>query len=389
MGTVLLDEDYARILESLPAFPFGFLIRPNLKDAKKQKTQFFETQTPPIFSYPRAERFDVSSYLLKLQIAKKQIQALTGNPIIHSWYIKKLEELELRANLIEAIQTHDAKRLTKISTQLYGTPTCSLQSFADELSNRQTGRQNHVHNKKIDAENLKKRFEKKLQELGLTDWSVSLSRGMTIKLKHGHAKNAPRILIPKRLLVSRNRAKRLLIHEIEVHALRTDNGRKSNLTILGRGLPFYTKTEEGLAMYMTHKKLPNQKEQIPGFWDAWAVCLALNGNFATTFETLQKAKQEQFEKTGCEHPEEKARDAAWRLCLRTYRGITDTSQKNVAFVQGHIYRDGFLEIEAAVKKDPGVLEKLFVGNVGLGNLGEISSLCHCEPSHAGRSNLHE
>jgi hypothetical protein len=374
--THYLDAECLAILEAIPPFPFSQIVRPKMTEANQEKKKFLATGQPPHFSYPRAECFDVVGYLLALDKAKKQLQAIQIHPIIKDWYFEKISELQLRAKLIACIQKKDDDHVTALSIKLYGEPLCSLHALSKEFTqSRATSKRAHIHRKKVDASALKHLIEKRLADHHLTDWTVALTNGLTLKLKHGKSKTKPRILIPKKILVSHKRAQRLLVHEIDIHAKRTENGRKSAIALFGRGLPHYLKTEEGLAVYAQHQAFPHSKNRIPGFFDAWAVCLARSEDFQQTFETLKKAKQKMFEDHHLKDSEKRAEDAAWRICLRTYRGISHPNKKGLAFVQGHIYRDGYLEIAKAVQKEgPEILEKLMVGNVGLGNLEDISHM---------------
>jgi len=213
-----------------------------------------------------------------------------------------------------------------------------------------------------------------LEHYGMTMWEVEMRARSSVKISHRVFYN-PRIQIPKKLQISRARAARLLTHEIEVHALRTYNGMQKPLYLLWRGLDRYLPTDEGLAMYYQQQISSSERRHAPGFWDAWTTLLTQRGNFAETFETIASARTKLAEAMGASTPEATGKDAAWRLCVRAYRGIRDPSKRGVGFLRDHVYRSGFNMIERAVEEGGSeILQRLFVGKVGLHHLDKLERL---------------
>ena len=83
--------------------------------------------------------------------------------------------------------------------------------------------------------------------------------------------------------------KRLIVHEIGTHALRTENGLLQKLSIFKNGFPGYLGTEEGLAAYnefrsgvMSNSILRNYAGRVI------AVHTAEKSDFTTTYKELRK-----------------------------------------------------------------------------------------------------
>jgi hypothetical protein len=115
-----------------------------------------------------------------------------------------------------------------------------------------------------------------------------------------------------------------LNHEIQTHLLRNLNQQKQGWVLTVEGAQNVLRTEEGLAVL--HGRLAQPAAQ---FWRPaayyLAVDLSLRYSFAEVFQQLL-----QF---GID------REFAWRLCLRTKRGISDTSvpgamTKDVCYLEG-------------------------------------------------------
>jgi hypothetical protein len=137
------------------------------------------------------------------------------------------------------------------------------------------------------------------------------------------------------------------------------NALNGPLHILRRGLTGYATTEEGLALYCQQHHSGHAWKRSPGFWNAYACALAQETGFATTYQELKAQRG----------PKE-----AWRLCLRVYRGITDTSQSGVGFFRDQIYRAGYEEIKKAIAHDDQLFPKLFAGHFGLADLAALEQL---------------
>jgi hypothetical protein len=370
------DEELFRAMSELPVLPFYGLVKQNKEDLEEKKQTFIKTGESPTFSYSRADAYNVSAYLDALTIFETKIPDLSDHQTLIELYQRKCVELRKRAQLIEAIQHQNGQLVTSLSKELFTTP----KQNADELENEFKAMLKDAdtffeHTKPIDSKKFLAYAKKLLSYYKLNNWRVELYKGSSVKINHGSTTLNPIIRIPKQLQISKSRAARLLTHEIEIHALRTQNGIESPLHLLRKGLDGYLLTEEGLASYFQQQVSAKPRKYASGFWDAWTVALTQTGNFQQTFTTIFNAKLALAEKANKDNALQIAQDAAWRLCLRVYRGIANTNQTGVGFMRDHIYRSGYLEIKEAIEtQGKQIIPTLFAGNMGLHHIQKMQKL---------------
>lgn len=355
-----LDHELYEILLTLPKLPFLRMVRQDRRALNASRKQFFTDQATPTFVYPKALAFDANGYLEKLANAQKQIASTTAVEPLKALYQNKCEELRLRATCILAMQNGDDRTVTDCAKVMFGTPSQSLKTLQTELANRtqQTG---HTHAKKIEAELFASLTRRVLDHYGLTDWRIKIVRRSNIQIGHNTKGRPPLVRIPANLSVSKVRAIRLLVHEIEIHALRTANGVQSPLNLLAIGCAGYIRTDEGLAMlYQDIKATKVHSLHMSGFWEAYTAALSAELSFTETFDELTQTI---------------SKESAWRLCVRAYRGIQHPSQQGLGFFRDHLYRSGRLAIESAIaEQGEQILPLLFAGKAGLSDLPILQAL---------------
>jgi hypothetical protein len=373
-----LDSEAYKLLLTLPKLPFGRLIRPDHTSVTKAKAAFLSEGTLPSFTYSKAKAFDTESYRKKLYIVKGEIEALNLEETVKGLYLSKLTEIGVRLSIVEAIKKGDDEAVTKASLELFGlpaSPALTLQKeFEAQLSRAEKGHL-HLHAPRIGTSAFVNMVQATLDHYGLTNWRIKLYPRSSIRVGHAKRGRPPVIRIPKNLSLTKRRARRLLTHEIEVHALRTDNGEQSPLHLLGRGLAGYLKTEEGLAVWYQHLVSRKSIEHVPGFWEAWTAALLLENGFSETFHILKEARTKLAVLMGDHHAEAKGESAAWNLLMRFSRGITAPKEKGIGFFKDHIYRDGFLRVDALHKAEgQEALNQLFLGNFDINDLPVLQKL---------------
>lgn len=371
------DRKAFSLLSSLPHNPYLRCIKTRNEDGLAAFNAFQRTGKVPTFSYPIADTFDVEVYRAALLRVREEIAMIHDmHPIVHGWYTEKLDEMGLRADLVESIQKKDDHGVTHISEQLFGVcdiqPTALEKQFEQFIAIHTPG----TPTRNVTAQHIHEAVTRILQHYGMKEWDVSFTDAHTFRIKHGHAHTLPRIQIPKNITITKSRAIRLLAHEIEGHALRTDNGRKSPYALLGRGLARYLQTEEGIALYAQRQYHPKRLMQPSGFWNIWAVSLAKHTRFSTTFHTLATAKARVYVKQNLDEHQAKikAERFAWQLCMRTYRGIHNPEQGQVAFMRDHIYYQGFHAINTFMKATPEKQALLYAGNLDTRHLADVQQL---------------
>lgn len=356
-----LDEELYQLLLTLPRFPFLSLVRQDKKVLHESKRAFIKNGRLPIFSYSKAATFDATGYLKKLTAVEANIgEQKVAAPLL-SLYLKKCTELRARAELVLAIQTKNDEEVTRLAKVIFGTPSFTAQELQAER-NQRTTKKSFIHKAKVDGEMFASMTRTMLDHYGLTDWRIKVLKRLAIQIGHGKRGRTPMVRIPRNMLVSKQRAIRLLTHEIEVHALRTANGAKSPLHLLERGCAGYIKTDEGLAMYFQEVMLADESPKIihAGYLEAYTVALTEQHDFAGVFKEL------------CQVTTAKK---AWRLCVRAYRGITMPTKAGLGFYRDHVYRSGFMAVQAAHRAGGlKFFDAVFSGNISVDDLPVLTEL---------------
>lgn len=355
-----LDHHLYKELLALPKLPFLRMVRQDRRLLARARKAFFLTGTPPTFFYPKVDGFDVEAYLAQLASVETRIRRSAAPRPLKTLYHKKCAELRLRAKCIQAIQQNDDRATTRYAKKMFGTPKESLRALRAEAAAR-AHTHGYTHQKRIDATAFARMARLVLDHYGLNDWRIKIVRRSSIQIGGGKRGRTPVIRIPASLMVSAARATRLLVHEIEVHALRAANGTNSPLHLLGHGCAGYIRTDEGLAMYYQDTKAAKVRSvHLSGFWEAYTAALSAKRTFKDTFTELRQHL---------------GQDAAWRLCVRAYRGIRHPDKPGLGFFRDHLYRTGRMDVERAVKRrGEGVLPMLFAGKVGLSDLATLQAL---------------
>ena len=371
-----IDEEAYEALSSLPANPFHRYIEHDSRRAAFEQQEFETNGHTPLFTYREASKLDVAHYLARLQTIEEQLPKLCHHePIVEDLYRGKIDELRIRAALVKAVQAQDDESVTALSEQLFSPPVQTREELEKELSTMiAADKPLFVHKKTVSRDLFLLMLQTILSHYEMTDWRIGSTKGLSVRLKHGHPNKQALVLVPDAFQISKNRAIELLTHEIEVHALRTHNGRLSPFLLLGRGLDRYIDTEEGLAIHMQRKWKTSETSHLPGFWDAYATVLTMEYSFKEVYETLRIARTTLARKAGHIEPERVGRNAAWRLCMRAYRGIHQTSKKGVGYRRDHIYRSGLLRMRHALAQDPLLIDTLFQGNMGLQHVERVKQL---------------
>ncbi|MFA6017635.1 MAG: tyrosine/phenylalanine carboxypeptidase domain-containing protein [Patescibacteria group bacterium] len=371
-----LDALLFQTLNTLPSFPFARLVRPDRKSAQAAKAAFFENRTLPQLSYSVANNFDCAQYLRSLDTVASTIESLKALNTVHLLYKEKINELKTRCTLIQAIQRRDDIAVSHIADELFGTPKQTASKLEAEYTDLVSRSEElHAHEDRINAKLFSKMVHATLEHYGIKNWTVRETTRPSISIVHGNATRMPTIKIPKNFIASKARVARVLTHEIEVHALRSHNGRTSPLLLLGRGLANSITTEEGLAIAL-QQTLRSEASTDPGFWDAWTAALTIDYGFEETFEIIYTARQNLNIALGRENPEKEARNTAWRLLIRAYRGIHSPKNPGFGYRRDHIYRSGLIKIREAFNTygKENILPTLFAGHISIQHIPVLQTL---------------
>lgn len=233
---------------------------------------------------------------------------------------------------------------------LYGRPESECVQKAFDIIN--SVQKVESHEKTIDATEAKHQIAAKLKEYGF-DWAIEITDQAAKMSVNSLLKT---IKIKKAAMFDEREMKRLLVHEIETHVLRSENGRQQRFELFSFGFPDYLETEEGLAILAEHTTgLRNDSDDLRfalrvvlcdqcfemDFWDLF--------NFAVQHVDV---------------------DTAFDMVARIKRGLVDTGQLG-GYTKDQVYFKGYLKL-----KDLPVdtLRKLYIGKFGLQHLDLLNDM---------------
>jgi uncharacterized protein (TIGR02421 family) len=272
---------------------------------------------------------------------RKQIREIKTDDVV---FQKIQKDLLKKIKFIEKIGTEDFN-----DTSLYGKPKKSLVKKAKKLISRKKSKK---HERPFTSKGAKEELKACFKRYEITDWNVSISNSLVSKAEANHNKKT---LTIKRRNYSLDEIKRLEVHEIETHILRSINGLNQRYNFLGMiGMPGYLKTEEGLATIMEEDNNV-LSEQTLRFYCARiiAVDMAMKKSFYDIFKKMH----EQYNLS---------RNNAYVIAKRAKRGLSDTSLPG-GLIRDHIYFEGREELKRFIKKG-GDIRLLFAGKIGLKDL---------------------
>ncbi|MFW5746595.1 MAG: tyrosine/phenylalanine carboxypeptidase domain-containing protein [Nanoarchaeota archaeon] len=319
--------------------------RINPSNVRAEYRKFRKKIQNPAFRYePADEYLDIMLGVLK------EIK-LGGNPV-EKLLDRKRRDLLKKIRFLLSIGTEDMTRRSKI---LYSYPNDDLVKRAYRLLKLPKG----PKQRRIKRQETKAMLRQAFKTLGFK-WRL-LNRDMVTSARVNPIKQT--LELRKKERFSEKFVRRLIVHEIGVHALRAENGREQPLKTFLHGLANYLETEEGLAVYAEHltglldnTTLRNYAGRVV------AIHYALSHSFVATYKHMKRFFTEK---------------TAWRLTLRAKRGLCDTSRPG-AYTKDAIYLRGFFKVKNYIETG-GDIENLFVGKVGLGDLPIIENIPEINP----------
>ena len=215
------------------------------------------------------------------------------------------------------------------------------------LTQRHAAASQHPDPMDVSAELMIAHFRDAITARELTGWVVEPDPVMSARVLVDGAKRMIRVRSNARF---RTRdLDRLVVHELDVHARRSMNGRAQALRCFATGLPGSLATEEGLAMVAEEVSgtaspgvLQRQLEVVR------AIDHARNAGFREVHDTLQ-------DRVGP--------GLAWGISLRIKRGLLDPSKPGV-YAKDSVYLAGRTQVHAWLEEGGNIAE-LYVGKVGL------------------------
>ncbi len=318
------------------------LVYINPRNLAEQKNIFVNhTSYSPRFIYKKCE---LDFNLLKTEL--KRIPQV--NHALYPLYKKKIEELEWKLNLLQSLDSLDLgvyskKVFGKVDRKIYQ----SALKFIKENKKYNKPDNSDIFNTKDSIEVLRNFLEK--HNLGF--WDIKILEDSVADIQ---VTKKEKILIKNGAKFQKNRLEALLVHEIGTHVFRFENGKRQPLRILERGTANYLQTEEGLAVW-------NQNQLNLDLGDKYLnPALLVVGIYMG--ERLNFSDLYHYLKTSFEISD----DLAWKICVKTKRGLNDTTLKT-SFTKDLIYFTGNQEIEKFVSKG-GTIADLYIGKITIKDL---------------------
>jgi uncharacterized protein (TIGR02421 family) len=301
----------------------------NPNNARSQKNNFLHGVDPQ-FSYDilTYDPENISERLTRVEVPDSG-DGLTR--ILEEYKNELILENELVAN-------RGSEKVREISIELYGKPDDKLLSSAHTLLDEKAS-ENPSRETPVDT--IIQALHERIKRHGIPEYIIELDKKrLTTAID---SDNRTIYLNPDSLYTAKE-ASRLAAHEIDVHALRAENGFLQPLKIFGTGFPGCLDTEEGLASYSEH---------ISGVQDV----NTLRSYAGRVIAVDSVAKEEPFKDTyGKLIAKSFTEEDAWNLSLRAHRGG--------GYIKDHVYLRGYLEVEKFVKLEGGI-RSLYVGKIGV------------------------
>lgn len=254
--------------------------------------------------------------------------------------------------IVELLWAVGRENFTEMATRLFPWPDAeTVRQAKQALKKTKWGKEKGPY---FDFRQLKKIFEWRFGQYGL-NWEV---RGVDFPGGKLSVNKSGALNLGLSTRYSLERTMTAVVHEIDTHVLRTENGKLQPLRVFQTGLPGYTKTEEGLAVYRVNKLGLNiLKVFIPQI-RVIALDIARRASFAQTAAAVMDLGLT---------PKQ-----AWSLVWRLKRGLADTGRPG-GFAKDGLYYSGCCRVAAFAEKG-GRINDLYVGKIGLEHLEMISRL---------------
>ena len=303
------DKTLRRLLRQLT---LGLVVKPvNLFEEKKAflHPRFSQKKKSPVFKYKTTSSnwTDFKPIL--------PLESLDAPDEVVELYREKQLELDRTKNMFAAVGSEE---FTQFAIEIFGAPTDEdaqqARQILKRLLNVTPPERNYL------AKDFAISLEARLEKLGIS-MEIKLVSSMATKIS---VDSVSRIIhLNRNALFAPQEVKRLLVHEIDVHAVRIHNGSHFPWGIFSMGTAGYREAEEGLAVYFEHQSdrlYPFQEKVYAG--RCLAVYLSLSAGFSEVFEELLVYFDE---------------ETAYTIVQRVKRGLTDTSRPGALTKDFHYF----------------------------------------------------
>ncbi|MGI6484643.1 MAG: tyrosine/phenylalanine carboxypeptidase domain-containing protein [Candidatus Dojkabacteria bacterium] len=337
-------QEVTELLEQLK-LPTALVFTPLNLNAEKKK--FFDSDTyEPYFKY-RIVKNDNEKVLNKLS----KVEVISDvDPRISKFYIDLIVSKEQANDLMNAVGNN--QKVTEISKERFGIPSPILFRNAARVLRGVVKSYNLVQPPKakefLGYDEIVKVFDGVFSELGLEGWelyrSINISKnGVKVGIKR------KQILVNEQIQRSKFKLRKLIVHEVGTHVLRSINGINTSFTALGNAnLPTYLDVEEGLATWnesemgvLTENSLKKKAAYV------YAVKIGENMSFRQLYNVLLGSLPKY---------------SAFNVVYRVKRGLADTAKPGI-YTKDIVYFRGFRKVLKKLGDDKSLYPLLYAGKI--------------------------
>ncbi|OEU60114.1 MAG: hypothetical protein BBJ57_05140, partial [Desulfobacterales bacterium PC51MH44] len=305
----VVDTELRRLLQQLT---LGSAVKPaNLLEEKEAflHPRFTHRGKSPVFRYTNSpSKWADFKPILSLE-------SIDAPEEVVDIYHEKQRELDITRRLFAAV---GSDKFTRLAIEIFGAPTAEdarqAREVLRELSDVAPPEENCT------AKEFAGLLENRLKKLGIA-MDIKIVPSMVTEVWVDGVSR--KIHLNQNALFAQQEVRRLLVHEVDVHAVRIHNGSCLPWGIFSMGTAGYREAEEGLAVHYERQLghlYPFQEKIYAG--RCLAVYLSLSSGFAEVFEELLMYFDE---------------ETAYTIVERIKRGQTDTSRPGALTKEFHYF----------------------------------------------------
>lgn len=303
----------------------------------------------PVFQYDFPERSFFEKFAIDLDVLSAQVGAIEEeHPILAQLFREKMQEIELKTELLRGYARENPVVIREASTALFGDVDDDLLTLSKEkiltLPEVQKD-QKKLRGKLLTPEEVLHEVTQYCEEHAFSDIPVAFKDRNFSRISIAYGKQV-RINLSKNARIYSQELAAVLAHEIGVHMQRHIAGQSLGLRLFQFGTGFYIQDEEGLAIHESLKHLPEGYEKIAMYIKYYLAYTAKTMNFSDLARIIQNL-----------YPE-KSQEQVFSDTCRVKRGIRHTQRTGIlGYMKDSIYLPGYLRVKNWIEsgEDPHML----------------------------------
>jgi uncharacterized protein (TIGR02421 family) len=324
----------------------------NPVNREEEKGKFFdhlkrEASYNPVFIYKRRDMKDELEELKKLRLGLK------GKDFLQRIFIEKIDLTEKEIALLSA----EDNNFTEKSTEIHGRPDERSIDLSKSILKDNKEDDTVPREETVTPGEMRSLLECEIRARGF-EWRCVLSTKIVPKITVSGKDKA--VYVNSRIKYIPEEMNRLVIHEIEVHVARGENGLSQPFRIFAEGLAGYDETEEGLAVFAEEKTgclgTDTRQKRIYAA-RALSVAYSIEGSFCSAYKKIREFFSPEI---------------AYRLVERVKRGMAKTEHPG-CFTRDFHYMSGWMKLREYYTQRRNV-KTLYAGKISLGDADEVSRL---------------